>query len=292
MRCKKGIWVSKENTRVPCGQCMPCRINKGRLWSARIIMEWLECPQRCYFLTFTYADGYLPSPEITTTIDGKTYKQGTLEKQRFRQWIKNVQRNNVGPFRYYAVGEYGDARGRAHYHMAIFPQHPAQVHALKGLWTKGFVTADELTDKRARYLANYTAKKLTKSTDERLVPEQEPEFRISSRNPPLGAAFVERVIRYYQTPKGKKLLEDTGDVGRSFRVGGAIHPLGQWPLRKIREGLGIPQTHKGRAKANPAYLDHYPTGYAEWEPTEASAIEVQLNAKTKRKIYRTHHPKL
>lgn len=166
-------------------------------------MEWLEHRERCFFVTFTYNDENLP-------------EGGKLEKKQFLQWLKDVQRRRTGPFRYYLVGEYGDRSKRPHYHMAVFPEHFTQVSVLRSEWSKGFTQADEINHARARYLANYTAKKLTKTGPNGLPPE----FRTSSRNPPLGQAFCERIIRQFSTGAGAEIIKERGDVPRTFRISG------------------------------------------------------------------------
>lgn len=276
MKCKSGIWLDDLGIRAPCGQCMHCRVNQGRKWSARIIMEWLFSTEYPYFLSFTVA------PEHAT---------GSLDKKYFHIWIK-TQQKAIGRFRYYAVGEYGDESGREHYHMAIFPEHPAQISAIASRWTKGFVSKSILNHARARYLANYTGKKLTKKSDQRLKPGQEPEFRSSSRNPPLGTKFCEAFIRLHQKGKGAAYLAKRGDIPRCFRVDGKIYPIGDWALTKIRSDLGIPLTHAGRKKANPEYETYHPLEGAEWNPEEAITMEATLNAKKKQKRLRGESPKI
>lgn len=239
-------------------------------------MEWAYCPEQAYFLTFTVA------PE---------YETGSLDKKMFLTFIK-AARQDIGHFRYYAVGEYGDDSLREHYHLAIFPEHPAQVAAICSRWKRGFTSKSPLNHARARYLANYTAKKLTKKDDRRLKAGQEPEFRSSSRNPPFGAMFVAKFVEKYQTEKGRTFLDERGDVPRTFRLDGRIYPIGDWALKKIRTDLGIPLTHKGRAKANPNYENYYPLMEAEWKPEEAEQLEKHLDAKAKQKRYRGESPKI
>lgn len=241
-------------------------------------MEWLYCPHQCYFLTFTVA------PEHRNATK-------SLEKKKFLRWLETSQAA-IGTFRYYAVGEYGDESFREHYHLAIFPEHPAQVPAIKTRWKKGYVSASPLTHARARYLAHYTGKKLTKSRDPRLKPGQEPEFRSSSRNPPLGNAFCEAVIKKYSSGQAQIELVKRGDINRSFRIDNKIYPIGDWALKKIRTALGIPLTHKGRCAQNPNYESYYPLEEAEWNPEAAINLEAQLNAKIKQRRLRGESPKI
>lgn len=232
-------------------------------------MEWITSPVTPYFYTLTYDEDHCPSG-------------GTLDKKRTLQWLKDTQKRETGNFRYYLVGEYGETSFRPHYHLVLFPAHISQVKHLANCWKSGFTQVSELSPARARYCANYTAKKLTKGNDPRLAG-REPEFRTSSRNPPIGSEFIKQL-----GPQVRKagIIEKTGDVPRSFRTDGKIYPIGKWALDKLRADLGVPLRHSDRIKANPRYLEHYPLQEAEWNPEEAHAIEVKLNAKKKAGFYR------
>ncbi len=280
MNCKAGIWIEDQNQSVPCGQCMACRINKGRLWSARIIMEWLQHPNYAFFITLTYDDAHVPycCDESGTPI-------ANLNKKSFLKWLDNAQ-TAVGPFRYYAIGEYGSYTFRPHYHLAVFPSQYCKVSELLAYWTKGFTSCTELNHARARYLANYTTKALTKATDERLQSHQEPEFRTSSRNPPLGATFVDLLAHHYTQGAAKRLLDSRGDVERNFRCDGKIYPLGNWALAKLRRLLSIPALHRDRIKANPNYLDFHECQEAECEFDDHHQQEHQLNATKEQGFHR------
>ena len=187
MKCYNGI-MSKKNGMVPCGQCMDCRINEARSWAARILMEQLSAPYGGYFYTWTYDDENIP-----TTPAGLH----TLRKKPWFAWLANQRKDY--PFRYYTVGEYGSDTVRPHYHAAIFPKAPFDPRVLLDKWQYGSIkSVRDLIPTRARYLAQYTAKKLTSDTDERLSDGQEPEFRSSSRVPGLGAPFVTTIVSAYR----------------------------------------------------------------------------------------------
>lgn len=226
-------------------------------------MEWFEHAGPAWFVTLTYNPDNLP-------------ENGTLEKKKFLQWIKDTQRRRSDVFRYYAVGEYGDKSHRPHYHMAVFLEHPAQIDSIRAAWeNKGFTQASELNTQRARYLANYTAKKLTKTGDPRLAG-REPEFRTSSRNPPLGSAFVEKVGHSSQA---KRIVELTGDAPRTFTFQGKQYPVGDWALGRLRTQLGVPDTVQGRREANPNYNRYYYQEGATWDPEAANKLREQIDAK-------------
>ena len=181
--------------------------------------HWTINGQRSYFATFTYSDDHVP-----VTVEGIQ----TLDKKAFRKWLRGQLR--ISAFRYYAVGEYGDKTKRPHYHMALFCQNDEQADSILRSWQQryGFTQVSEMHDEKARYLANYTAKKLTKADDARLEPGQEPEFRISSRNPPLGAAFIDVLVETYSKGHGKRLVEERGDIDRTFKWNGRKYPIHPW----------------------------------------------------------------
>lgn len=282
MQCKRGIFIKTQNQTVPCGQCMPCRINKGRVWSGRIILEqsahWSLNGQRSYFVTLTYSDANCPR-----TVEGDP----TLRKKETLKWLNNEMsgRDKSGAFRYYLVGEYGDTTRRPHYHMALFPGPNFKLGQFLGRWQerRGFTQIDEITHARARYLANYTAKKLTKADDDRLLPGQEPEFRTSSRRPPIGHDFIEVLVRQYTTRAGSKVIAEHGDIERTFRVDGKIYPIAPYILNRAREELGIPLLHRDRIAANDNYLKFHEVQEAIWNPKEAKAQQIQFDAEQRRK---------
>ena len=240
-----------------------------------------------YFVTLTHSEATIPR-----VLDHDACPQGTLRKRWFLRWLKDTQRRTCGRFHYYAVGEYGERYGRPHYHLALFPEYFGQVRDFQEAWQRGRTEATPLSHERARYLANYTAKKLTKDSDERLGPDQEPEFRTSSRHPPLGYDFAKKLIDYYSHPKRQELVKRRGDIERTWRVENRIYPIPDYVLTQVRKSLGIPLRHCDRALENPDYLDYHETQEAIYCPEEAKQWETQLNAQTQRKIYRTPHERL
>ena len=236
-------------------------------------MELMTSPYPAWFITLTYDDDSVP-----TTIGG----QGTLRKKYVRRWLERCKKKL--DFRYFVVGEYGERFGRPHYHLALFPNADFPPTAFTDLWRKGFTSTYELTHSRARYML----KDLTKSVRDQKKDSQrydidgiEKPFRIGSRNPAIGVAFVSVVVRAYRTKSGQAALERDGDVCRSFRFGREILPIPRFILGKIRQRLGIPALHEERL-AHLGYYEKYANReFAEWEPEEAIAQEIKLNAKKK-----------
>ena len=237
-------------------------------------MEYATHEGESAFVTLTYDNDSLP-----VTLDHVP----TLRKRSFLNWVRSSRR--AGGFRYYAVGEYGELSLRPHYHMAVFCEPGVRIGEILERWRSGFVQSSPLNLERARYLAAYTAKKLTKADDERLEPDQEPEFRTSSKRPPLGAAFVEVAADRWLT-HGKGIIDARGDVERTFRVDGRIFPFDEWALKQIRSHCGIPLLHRERAE-HPAYLEWHETQEAIFDEQELKRWEINHGEKRKQRLYRS-----
>lgn len=144
---------------LPCGQCILCRLEHARQWAVRITHEATLHQENC-FITLTYRDEELP-------------EHNSLNYAHLQKFWKRLRRD-VGPLRYYAVGEYGDATLRPHYHACIFGHaflagrimlrskptllwtHPL----LEEAWGHGNVSIGALTFESAQYTASYVTKKL------------------------------------------------------------------------------------------------------------------------------------
>jgi len=281
MRCYSGIKV--KDRIVPCRQCYPCRINIGRQWTSRILLEQKYNPTYSLFVTLTYDNDHLPR-EID--VDGAPVE--SLKKKQFLQWINNSARKF--PYRYLAVGEYGDDSGRPHYHMAAFPKYCVDPYRARevfdDLWPYGRTQVAEINDARAKYLAGYSVKKLTSADDWRLKGNQQPEFRTSSKNPPIGAACIPFLVNHYRKSKNKELYKMRGDIDRTFTIARQPFTLTKYILDKTREQLGISLTHSDRIAANSNYLLNFPTHEAEQCPEKAQNLADRLMDKSRHRKYR------
>lgn len=240
-----------------CGQCMPCRVNKRREWTHRIMLEASLREDNC-FMTLTYEDGKIP-------ISSSGFP--TLDRNDLDLWLKRF-RKAISPLklRFYAVGEYGDQTQRPHYHVAVFG-YPTCVrgrtlHGRNGhkvccencelvyqTWGKGGVDLGSLEVNSAQYIAGYVTKKMTSKTDPRLNGRY-PEFGAMSRHPGIGADFMHDVASALLEFD----LEDSQtDVPSSLRHGKRLMPLGRYLRGKLREAVGrdkkAPQATLDEAKA-------------------------------------------
>lgn len=214
-----------------CGQCLPCRINRRRMWTARIVLESAAHGLHpSAFFTLTYSPQWLPK--------GGTLVPGDLERFRYRL------RHLFGPFRYYFVGEYGEASERPHYHGLLFGLLPS-VAQIESCWTDldsgtrlGSAHVGTLSVDSAAYVAGYVTKKMTSKLDIRLNGRY-PEFSRMSRKPGIGSEGLHGIRMWLYTAEGRKYREKMHDVPLGIRFGGKIYPLGRYLVTKLREEFGI-----------------------------------------------------
>lgn len=207
-----------------CGQCLPCRINRRRLWTARLMLEAHVTDGASFFVTLTYDQEHLP-------------KDGSLEPRDLQLFLKRI-RERVAPrrIRFYAVGEYGDRSFRPHYHLVLFGLGDASV--VEHCWTLGRVHCGEVTEESCAYVVSYTLKRMTGKDDPRLGGRV-PEFARMSLRPGVGAAAMEVVGDALMTKAGSMYVARSGDVSSVLRSSMRMWPLGRYLRRKLRERVGM-----------------------------------------------------
>lgn len=232
MICKKPHM--EGNRPFGCGQCLPCRINRRRLWTWRIFYESQLQEDNC-FITLTYENEFVPSG-------------ASLEPSDLRNFFKRL-RKSVEPrrLRYFAVGEYGDESNRPHYHAIVFGLAPFEVAEVERAWAKGFVRVDECNERTAQYVANYTTKKMTKKDDPRLNGRH-PEFARMSLRPGIGAGAMAILADQLHSDVGLDELLRTGDVPKFLKIGRKSIPLGRYLREQLRQQMGMPDAFKESAK--------------------------------------------
>lgn len=215
-----------------CGQCTPCRINRRRLWTHRLVLESYKHEHSC-FVTLTYNDEHLPTG-------------GNLSPADLRNYIKRL-RKLCSPIklRFYAVGEYGDRTQRPHYHLLVYGIGEGHTQTIADAWSiagkaLGHVVVGTLTFESAGYVSGYVTKKMTKADDPRLNGRH-PEFARMSNRPGIGAAAMDDLANLLFTKHGSKQLALTGDVPTSLKHGSKNMPLGRYLRRKLREKVGLPE---------------------------------------------------
>lgn len=215
---------ARENsTPFPCGQCINCRINRGRLWTNRILLE-AKCHETSCFVTLTYSDEDLPDNSSLKRCDVTGFIKRLRERVRPRQ------------IRYYYCGEYGSRTNRPHYHMAIFGLSVTDEKAISGSWKKGHVMVGDLSSSSARYVAGYVLKKL--KDEERMydisedgeILERDKEFSGMSLRPPIGGLAIDKIA--------KRIKDKVGRIEK-FRLGKKDVFLGRTLQNRLDMALDV-----------------------------------------------------
>lgn len=186
--------------KVPCGQCIGCRLERSRQWAIRGLHESQMHEENC-FITLTYDDDNLP-PDYG------------LDHEDFSKFMKRLRRKVSSPIRYLMCGEYGEHTSRPHYHALIFGWRPSDpsLFSVSGdndlyesaflteRWGLGHASFGEVTFESAAYVGRYITKKLTGEMAEaayRVIDEEtgevfdrKPPYLVPSRDPPIGASWL------------------------------------------------------------------------------------------------------
>lgn len=188
--------------KLPCGQCVGCRLERSRQWAMRLLHEKRLHRDSC-FVTLTYDNDHLP--------DG-----GTLVKRDLQLFMKRLRKRRGAGVRFYACGEYGDRNARPHYHALLFNCEFADKKyfsenrrgdkyytsdELRGMWSLGHNVIGDVTFDSAAYVARYVVKKITGSRAAEHyavvdgsgeVFDRLPEFTVMSRRPGIGDGYYHK----------------------------------------------------------------------------------------------------
>lgn len=177
-------------------------------WQLRVMHEAQMHDETC-FVTLTYGQGCMPP-------------NGSLEHGDFQKFMKRLRARKVEKeIRYYMCGEYGDEKGRPHYHACLFginfwDREPigksasgAQMYnsaELREIWGHGNVTVQDLVRETAGYCARYIMKKQLGTNENGVdaknayniigangeVYERQPPYANMSLKPGIGIMWFEK----------------------------------------------------------------------------------------------------
>jgi len=166
--------------KVPCGQCIGCRLERSRQWAVRCYHESQLHEDNC-FITLTYDNEHLPPDR-------------SLHHRDWQLFMKKLRKRFGSNIRFLMCGEYGtwcrhcwmhpkqckcpqtiEGPGRPHFHAILFNHDfqekvhwsnsnglPLYVDAeLSRLWPSGFSSVGAATFQSAAYVARYITKKVT-----------------------------------------------------------------------------------------------------------------------------------
>lgn len=202
--------------------------------------------ESCAWVNLTYADEHLP-------------EGGNLSKTDVQLWMKRLRKTlaelsggqgDPVRVRYFLVGEYGEEKGRPHYHCSLFGA-PASLSALYAeTWGKGSVRTFEFNHLTAQYTAGYVVKKLT-NKDNPLLKGRSPEFALMSRMPGIGSLAMKTIAdSLKQNPAALLSMQKTLDVPDHLRIGPKKVPLGRFLRKELRKHFGMTEDDVKAATMN------------------------------------------
>ena len=159
---------------VACRNCWQCNENRINDWVGRCIAEMVTSAA-ANSVTLTYGrEGGEPDH----------LRAAVLTYSDVQKYLKLLRRHGY-PCRYFAVGELGSKKGRAHWHIILFWRDQAPPHCLRENfaerhWPHGFSFWDAADGPSVRYVCKYIQKD---------VAAQARQGHLAmSKRPPLGAA--------------------------------------------------------------------------------------------------------
>lgn len=208
-RTRDGVVFSEKSRhdiigdiRLPCGQCIGCRLRRARDWAVRIDHE-ARCWSNNCFVTLTYGRDKVPAG-------------GSLDYRDFQLFMKRLRAHFKVPVRFFMCGEYGPLNLRPHYHACLFNcDFSDKVVAgksgagavffnsplLEKLWSHGRVSVQDLNSSTANYCARYIVDKVTGDAAEAhyssvdsdgVLHRRVPEFCRCSLKPGIGSVWYDK----------------------------------------------------------------------------------------------------
>jgi len=232
-----------ESLRLPCGQCIGCRLEKSRQWAVRCLAE-AKCHEQNCFVTLTYDDGHLP-------------ELASLERNAFRLFMDRLRKRvGYGQVRYFHCGEYGETTGRPHYHALLFGiDFPDKVRyarlsdeplwvskMLEELWPQGSSTIGNVTFESAAYVARYVTKKITGERAREHYGGRLPEYATMSRRPGIGRGWFDQFAN--EVYPADSVISRGREAKPPRYFDGLLEsasPIEMWAVRRAREAARDPE---------------------------------------------------
>lgn len=223
----------------PCRRCLHCRERQARELAGRQILEFGSA-RSAFFVTFTYADEFLPAG-------------GNLSRDDYRglsHWLSRAAPHGLGA-RYCGVAHYGSRLRRPHYHFNVGFAVDVDPFAFEAVvrerWARGFVQVGMFSPESAAYLARHQTLKWAAIVDEATADLVAP-FASWSRRPALGwAQWRDSFGRWFATDEGQRYLSRVGDVPGVIANGRRnLFPVGATIRRKARDHLSLPSADPRR----------------------------------------------
>ncbi|AXH76440.1 MAG: replication initiator protein [Microviridae sp.] len=144
---------------VPCHLCWQCRADRVRNWTGKCIAE-SQTSAAVDFVTLTYCDSTSKAAKWIKDPVAPGYAKHLVYAD-VQKYLKRIRKAGH-KVRYVCAGEYGDQKGRAHWHIILFWQdaRPAR-RELYGnewqdeFWHHGHVNYQPFCEAAAKYVCKY-----------------------------------------------------------------------------------------------------------------------------------------
>lgn len=181
--------------KVPCGQCIGCRLERSRQWAIRCVHEASLYDRNC-FVTLTFDNAHLP-------------EDGSLSVRTFQLFMKRLRKAYPDErIRFFHCGEYGETLGRPHYHACLFNfdfpdkylfsvkngNRLYRSDSLERIWGLGFAMIGDVTFESAAYVARYVMKKVSGVEAPGHYGGKRPEYTTMSRRPGIGKDWLDKYL--------------------------------------------------------------------------------------------------
>lgn len=221
---------------VNCRKCEICLAQNKQKWSNRMFLESLDRQGKYqYFWTLTYNDENLE--DLNKRVIQLLFK-------RIRSYF--AERNLQPNIKYFVAGEYGEQKGRPHYHAICFSDVPIDI---KQFWNYGFSDVKRVTIQSIRYVAKYSQKQ-----EENGKLKQ---FKMFSR----GLGF-DMALKFF----GKSRDKSGTDIAPSLSWQGFKVSLDSYLKNKVRKAVfGLEYFYKLKKVLKQEFKDKIKDLYNDWQ---------------------------
>lgn len=173
-------------------------------------------------------------PILLAYNDENLPEDGNLNVEDYQRFFKRLRHKFPLGFRYMLVGEYGEDRGRPHYHCALFGVGMAYNKILAETWGKGDIHVGEVNAASCRYLVAYIGKGMYRK-HEKGLEGRAAEFMRSSKGYPggMGAGTIDRIAKKERVRRIDKDFYIT-----EFQIGRMKYPLGSYLAKRLHRKRG------------------------------------------------------
>lgn len=197
----------KNPIKIPCRQCLGCRLDYARSWADRLMIE-LQDHAQAWFLTLTIDDDHLDQFRAVDPESGELMPWASVDKRTCQLFLKRLRKAQPEPhIMYYLAAEYGDHTFRPHYHAIVFDLILDDLQLwtkrdgflywtsvfLDSIWKLGRCIVAKVTPETCAYTARYVLKKAYGRGNASLYEDHgiQREFTLISTKPAIGKKYFE-----------------------------------------------------------------------------------------------------